>query len=480
MQAVIIYASRFNLEYDIYSLTKSFYAGEELEVIKTEEPTDIEPGALFVVFEENKTTVGLGEISRSCEVDYADRSHAKNVIKRQLYSVLSEATGKSLPWGTLSGVRPTKLFLQRVLDGMNDEDIRREMRDIYCITDAKIDMGLKVAHKESEVLSKLEYKDGYSLYIGIPFCPSTCAYCSFTSYPIGVWKKRVDDYLTSLETELSAVADMFADRKLQSIYIGGGTPTSIEAEDLDRLLGFVESHFDMSSCLEFTVEAGRPDSITREKLMAIKKHSVTRISVNPQTMNQKTLDRIGRFHTVEQLRESFAMAREVGFDDINMDFIAGLPGESFEDFAYSMEEAVKMAPDNLTVHSLALKRAARMNTETDLARRLEPSPVTAEHNDKVLWAADKLGLEAYYLYRQQEIAGGFENVGFSKPGKEGIYNILIMEEKQSIVACGAGATSKRVYPEGGRIERCENVKDVDMYIEKIDEMIDRKRKLFGE
>ena len=243
-------------------------------------------------------------------------------------------------------------------------------------------------------------------------------------------------------------------------------------------MGTVRENFDLTKVVEYTVEAGRPDSITPEKLAVLLKHGVTRISINPQTMNQKTLDLIGRYHTVEQVKETFQMARSMGFDNINMDFIVGLPGETMEDIRFSMEEVQKLNPDSLTIHSLAIKRAARLNI-----MREQYKDFTIENNEQIMElcaaAAENMGMTPYYMYRQKNIAGNMENVGYARIGKAGVYNILIMEEKQTIVALGAGSVTKRIYPDG-RIERCANVKDVTQYIERIDEMIERKEKLFEE
>ena len=268
-------------------------------------------------------------------------------------------------------------------------------------------------------------------------------------------------------------AEELKDKVLNTVYIGGGTPTTLNAEQLDRLLMKIEEKFDFTHVKEFTVEAGRPDSVTVEKLQAIKKHKVDRISVNPQTMKDETLKIIGRHHTVQQTIEAYQLAREVGFDNINMDLIIGLPGETKNDVAHTLEELKKLAPDSITVHSLAIKRAARLNLFKDTYEEmgLENS---AEIMDLTYASCKEQGLLPYYLYRQKNMAGNFENVGYAKADKAGIYNILIMEEKQSIVAAGAGASTKMVYP-GGRIERIENVKDVGQYIERIDEMIQRKK-----
>lgn len=286
----------------------------------------------------------------------------------------------------------------------------------------------------------------------------------------------MDEYLTAMEKEMDFVAKLQKDKILDSVYIGGGTPTTLEAEQLRRLLSKVKATFDFSQVKEFTVEAGRADSITREKLEVLKEFGVTRISVNPQTMKEETLRLIGRKATAAQTVEAFKLAREVGFTNINMDLILGLPGETKEDVEYTIEAVKELKPDSLTVHSLAIKRASK------LSQWIEENGIsTLKNTDETMDIAAKgayaMGMKPYYLYRQKNMSGNFENVGYAAEGKFGIYNILIMEEKQSIVAIGAGTVSKAVYGDG-RIERCDSVKDVGLYIEKIDEMIERKRKLF--
>ena len=284
--------------------------------------------------------------------------------------------------------------------------------------------------------------------------------------------------LDSIEKEIDYVAEAFKDKKLNTIYIGGGTPTTLEPEQLERLLSKIENSFNLSFLQEWTVEAGRPDSIIREKLKTIKRHPVTRISINPQTMKDETLELIGRRHTVLQVKDAFLLAREEGFDNINMDIIVGLPQETKEDVENTLEEIKKLGPDNLTVHSLAIKRAARLNTQKEEYAGMKS--VNSESTMELTQdAAEEMGMKPYYLYRQKNMTGNMENVGYAKPGKEGIYNILIMEEMQTIVALGAGAITKAVYP-NGRIERCENVKDIKTYLEKTDEMIERKKRLFAD
>ena len=470
-------------EYDIHSLVKAFYPKAEV-VVQVKENFDMEcPLKMDVQFTDGAVNVTTYENGETLHVGFCDlpdtltRKEVKDRFKRLIYTSLSNYSQRELPWGTLTGIRPTKIPMAMLEEGASDEEIRSYMKETYYCSDEKIQLSTEIAKWEQKLLSTLDYKDGYSLYVGIPFCPSTCLYCSFTSYPLGVWKKRVDEYLDALCKELDYIAEELKDKVLNTVYIGGGTPTTLSAEQMDRLLTKIEENFDFSHVQEFTVEAGRPDSVTREKLEAIKKHKVDRISVNPQTMKDETLKIIGRHHTVQQTIEAYKLAREVGFDNINMDLIIGLPGETKDDVAHTLEELKALAPDSITVHSLAIKRAARLNLFKDTYEEMGFEN-SAEIMDLTYESCMEQGLLPYYLYRQKNMAGNFENVGYAKADKAGIYNILIMEEKQSIVAAGAGASTKMVYP-GGRIERIENVKDVGQYIERIDEMIQRKQEFWA-
>ncbi len=477
-------------EYDIHSLVKAFYPECEVKVTIGEEAAESSGEGLpdlHIQFEDqavllsllggegNTASFGAKKIGISPDMP---RPEVKNRLKQLIYTALSEYTGKKLPWGTLTGIRPTKIPMTLLEQGTSKDEILHYMQEHYFVSTEKGELAIEIADREKKLLDTLHYENGYSLYIGIPFCPTTCLYCSFTSYPIFSWKKRMGEYLDALEKEIDFVAERYKDRVLDTIYIGGGTPTTLEAEELTRILNKLGKSFDLSHLKELTVESGRADSITYEKLLAMKEGGVTRISVNPQTMKQETLDLIGRQHTVEQVKEAFALAREAGFSNINMDLILGLPGETAEDVRNTMAEIKKLAPDSLTVHSLAIKRASRLN------RWIEENGISLLNNTEetmgiTMEGAREMGLLPYYLYRQKNMSGNFENVGYAKESKFGIYNILIMEEKQTIAALGAGSISKRVYADG-RIERCDNVKDVGLYIEKIDEMIERKRRLFAE
>lgn len=488
-------------EYDIHSLIKAFfpeqYVGVSAEKKEYDEKIDIR---MQVNYGEDTIQITWQEIvhanedaqanekpgqeevkeipGETIQVDFSDRVRTKNQLKQMLYRMLCDYTKRTLPWGNLTGIRPTKIPMKLLEEGKSREEIYRYMKDTYLTSDEKIELATDIAERENAILKKIDYDNGYSLYIGIPFCPTTCLYCSFTSFPIVKWEKRMDLYKEALFKEMEYVAEQMKDRPLSTIYFGGGTPTSLNPQDLDEILTKVEELFPVEQAVEFTVESGRPDSITREKLQVLRNHGISRISINPQTMKQATLDLIGRRHTVEDVKEKFLLARELGFDNINMDLIVGLPEETIDDVRQTMEEIKALGPDSVTVHSLAIKRAARLNIYKERYGNLKIVN-TQEMIDLTAQYAEEMGLKPYYLYRQKNMAGNFENVGYAVPGKECLYNILIMEEKQTIAACGAGTTTKVYFPAENRIERAENVKEVEQYIDRIDEMIGRKEKLLG-
>ncbi len=367
-------------EYDIHSLIKAFYPAYNVKVSVCPDVREKEPDLsnadmafqftkeavlLFLRKEESKAASFAAEkedmvkepetpperiVKLSADLsDEPPRPEVKNRIKRLIYDALSRETGKQLPWGTLTGIRPVKISMSLLEEGKAENEIMDYMKKTYLISDEKADLAVRIAEREKAILETLHYENGYSLYIGIPFCPTTCLYCSFTSYPLVSWKKRVGEYLNALEKEIDYVAESHKEKVLDTIYIGGGTPTTLEPPQMKRLLGKIRGSLDLSHLKEFTVEAGRADSITPEKLEVLRKGGVTRISVNPQTMKQETLDLIGRRHTVEQVKEAFAMARSAGFSNINMDIILGLPGENAQDVRHTMEEIRKLNPDSLTV-----------------------------------------------------------------------------------------------------------------------------------
>ena len=466
--------------YDMYHIVKSFLPDAEIsqkvdpeqelliEMTAEEEP-DLEEQAC------DKKVRWTFFHCREAEIaDISEKREQKRYINKKLYQTLVKKTGEEHAWGNMTGVRPTKMIMERLEEGSSEEEIIRYMHDTYVVSEKKAMLGIEIAKREKAQLDKLDYENGYSLYIGIPFCPTTCSYCSFTSYPVAKWQDRMDEYVDALLKELAFIVEVSKEKHLNAIYMGGGTPTTLSAQQMDRVLSFLEEHFSFEHLKEYTIEAGRPDSITEDKLRVIRKHGVGRISINPQTMQQKTLDVIGRRHTVEDVVRIFHLARELGFDNINMDLIVGLPGEDITKVQHTLDEVKALGPDSLTVHSLAVKRAARLNIFRDKYQEM-----TFENNQEIMdltmKTAYEMGMGPYYLYRQKNMKGNFENVGYSEVDKAGIYNILIMEEKQPIIALGAGGSSKLVFDHGQRIERVENVKDVVNYITRIDEMIERKR-----
>ncbi|MGN0242790.1 MAG: coproporphyrinogen dehydrogenase HemZ [Lachnospiraceae bacterium] len=471
-----LFQSKEDFDYDIRALIQAFYHGTKITA-----PSKENEWNLYVEYEETQVelrmeTAGAGTDCRVIPYD-EDKSAMRNRLKQALYAMLCNHTHRRLPWGTLTGVRPTKIAYEAMEQGKSWEETVAWYEETYLTTHAKAVQSATVARKERQMLSDVPYREEYSLYVGIPFCPSRCLYCSFTSYPVDRYAQKVGAYLDAMFYEMDYVAQAYQHRNLTTVYIGGGTPTSLSAGQLDCLLTGIEQRFDLSGIREFTVEAGRPDSITREKLEVLKKHRISRISINPQTMHDKTLQLIGRAHDVAQVIDCFHLAREVGFDNINMDIIVGLPGETKEDVEVTLKQIQALGPDSLTVHSLAIKRASNLNINMEQYRHLVKDSSQDTLDMVETYAAD-MGMQPYYLYRQKNMSGNLENVGYSTEGKECYYNVLIMEEKQDIIAVGAGASSKIMFYDENRLERVENVKDVDTYIARIEDMIDRKRDMF--
>ena len=483
-------------EQDIRPLVKAFYPDDAIVIAGKEKDEQEEQPDKFLelVVEPNACNIRFQAGSRVYEEteDFSvllpgvyqnegtpDRRMYRNYLHRRLYGIFAKETGKNLPWGTLTGIRPTKQALERLVQKDNRDDIATYFKTEYLCSDEKAELCLQVAEKEQKLLAGIEDKDSYSIYIGVPFCPSICLYCSFSSYSLKQYEAYVEPYLEALFKEIEYAATCFPEKKLISIYIGGGTPTTLTADQLRRLLKKVKETFDFTYLREWTVEAGRPDSITKDKLVVLKEEGVTRISINPQSMQQKTLDLIGRKHTTEQIKEAFSLARECGHDNINMDLIIGLTGETAEDVRATLLEIEKLSPDSLTVHTLAVKRAARLNIEMDRYRD-QKSMEAVEMMTACQEYTRSHGYEPYYLYRQKNMAENLENIGYAKPGKEGLYNVLIMEEHHTILALGSGGSTKFNFAGTNRLERVENVKSVKDYIERIDEMIQRKKDFLEE
>ena len=430
--------------------------------------------------------IDLRELFSDYTIDPAKpRKQIKNEIKRKLYKYLSEKLNKTLPWGALTGIRPVNIITSIVEnkkyemwlpedENITYEKIKDHLLNEYLVSDEKADELIEIAKKEIEILNRPEvknYKNEFSLYVGVPFCKSTCLYCSFTSYDINKNKKNVKLYLDALKKEFN---DKKLDKSPMTIYVGGGTPTSLEEEDFEIFLNILDENIDKKNTIEYTIEAGRPDTITEKKLMLMKEHGVTRISINPQTFNQKTLDLIGRKHTVKDIYDKYNLSINNYIDNINMDLIIGLPEEGIEDVEHTINETLNLSPTSITIHSLALKRAARLNLEKDKWLNLDneenykKSDLVYEMFNLVQNKINETKLYSpYYLYRQKNIAANLENIGYSKPNKECIYNIMMMSERHTVLAYGCGGVSKIVkrFDDGTYVvERKEGYKGLAEYL----------------
>lgn len=465
---------------DMADVVRLFYGGE---TVLFNEPGAADLAIEHTVRRENGAWLdvfsgGGASVSRAQERDGGDALEKKRLRKRAvklaLYALLKRLTGVRPPWGSLTGIRPSRLYYEALAEGL---DPVRTLTDVFDVTPER-----------ARLLDQMwQMQDGlrqppagsFDVYVGIPFCKTRCAYCSFPSGEIGNGK-LVAPYVAALEREIALCAQMLREKGLRAraVYIGGGTPTSIPRDALCRVLRAVGEAF--PTAVELTVEAGRPDTIDAPTLAMLRSMGATRISVNPQTFCDETLRRIGRAHTSQQTQQAFLLAREAGFDDINMDLIAALPGETLEDFRRSLEKTAALAPESVTVHALAVKRSSRLHEALHVqggGHGLTP----AGEAEKMTGLARALlcaqGYRPYYLYRQKYMAGNLENVGYAKPGRACLYNIGNMEETASVLALGAGAISKWLFDRARRIERAPNVKNIEAYIDRVDEMVERKRAL---
>ena len=398
----------------------------------------------------------------------------RRLLQRSYYGAACPLLPEPPPWGALAGVRPTKITTKFLLEGGSLRSAGTMLKQIYYVTPARRQLCLEASQATVQAARLLEPRD-ISVYVGIPFCPTRCAYCSFVSASTSRSGGLVEPYLQALSREIQAVGQMLASSGLRArtLYIGGGTPTTLTACQLNRLLDLIDRSLDLTGCLEYTVEAGRPDTITQEKLQVLARHGVGRVSINPQSMDDRVLALCGRRHKAAQIPEGFRMARQAGFSSINMDLIAGLPGDTPAGFRGSLEAVAALGPENITIHTLALKKGA------DLYQHPENLPNPEDVAEMVRFSQEFLrqqGYQPYYLYRQKYMSGNFENVGWCKPGKACLYNIYMMEELHSIVALGAGATSKANFP-GGRLERFANPKFPQQYMERLGHVIEEKQRL---
>jgi len=421
------------------------------------------------IYELSELSKMFGAAPEFCVAENLEKD--KDTLKRELYNLLSAESGKKLDWGILTGVRPEKLY-RELCDKYGKEKTKQLLKDKYYVSEEKTELLSKTYDVQQAALYDFNPK-AVSVYLGIPFCPTRCLYCSFTSNKYE--KSASVRYMDALEKDIKAVRKIFDKNNLyaESIYIGGGTPTSLDDPEFERLLLATRNAFNGPKCREWTVEAGRPDTISESKLKLIKDYGADRISINPQSMKKRTLELIGRSHSPEQIYEAFEIADRLGIENINCDLIAGLPEEDENDFKKSLSEIIALKPSNITVHTLAVKRASRLiDEDPGLALR------QAETVRKMLEIAQEMlninQYMPYYLYRQKHMAGNFENVGYCTQGHQNVYNIRIMDENQSNIALGAGGISKVYFPSENRIERIPNVSNYEIYIERIDEMIQRK------
>ena len=391
-----------------------------------------------------------------------------------LYGAFVELTGTHPAWGMLTGIHPVKLFRQYV-EELGEEAGMRRFLDHCHVTPPKAELARRVLHAQAPAVEALNEND-FSLYVSIPFCPTRCAYCSFVSQDVEHAKKLMDPYFQLLLVELEKVSQVTRDLGLSpvTVYIGGGTPTTLSAAQLSALCGKIRQVFDLSRCTEFTVEAGRPDTITEEKLLALREADITRISINPQSLSDQVLKNIGRRHTAQDIVEAFQLAQRLGFENINADLIVGLPGDNLESFQKTLRGVIGLGASNVTVHSLALKRSARLNAPGGDLSLHSKSQETAAMMDYSIQQLTQAGFEPYYLYRQTRMAGNLENTGWAKPGTVCRYNIYTMDESSSVIACGAGGVSKLKDPYSGRLERIFNFKHPAEYITRNQEILERK------
>lgn len=465
---VIIKLNNLKYRYDVYQMFNIYYP---LEEIKFEEE-----GEYIVNIDENKVSFSYKDFFKESLLG----ENIKEDIKRLIFSSLRDLTGDYYPWGILVGIRPSKIALKYLEEGKSDEEIVSIFNTKHLASEDKARLCIEVAKKEKESVNKDE--KNIAIYIGMAFCPTRCFYCSFTANPIGGNKKLVNPYLEALTYEIREMKKYVDERglKIESVYFGGGTPTAVDNKEFESIMKEIYTAFVYErNILEFTVECGRPDSITLEKLETMKKYETTRISINPQTMNDDTLKMIGRGHTSKDVIDKFNLARDLGFKDINMDMIIGLPGEGIKEAKHTAEQILKLKPDSLTVHGLSLKRASILYENFILKKgiQIKKQEELSSMYEVSRELANKLDIKPYYMYRQKNMVGNMENLGYSKEGKECLYNIQMIEDKQTIIALGADAVSKVVFLEENRIERFGNVKDIGEYTSRIKEMVEEKKKL---
>ena len=472
---------------EVGNIIRLFYGKVQIEVINQEALEmnqsffQVEGILLHSILKSDNSSIAVRASITSKEtiMEYSEvfymvsEKQKKEAVKLTMYKLLSKLLDKRFPWG----IRPLKIVHELMEHGHEQNYIIETMQKSHLVSSEKAKLAVEIAARERNFIYPIDQKT-VSIYVGIPFCPTRCHYCSFTSNSLKTCGNLVEDYLTALIYEMEQTHAVMNNYKLkvQTIYIGGGTPTSLNEEQLDKLLSKVFELFG-SSMVEFTCEAGRPDTITEGKLRVMKQKGVTRISINPQTMNDETLERIGRAHNSEQTIKSFELARKMGFDNINMDIILGLPGEEMRHLENTLEAIKRLQPESLTIHTMAIKRASIIHGQSNIVKQ---QGNTSEMMRNTAEYAKQQNLRPYYLYRQKHMIENLENIGYCKPGYECIYNIQIIEEKQTNIAFGADAITKTIFIDENRIERQGNIKDIRLYIERIEQQINKKFKLLEE
>lgn len=468
-----LYVKNHNFHFELENLTRLFFPNEKITVIR--DFSEPQPPCIYTEVSDKITiSVNIGSFNKpETAVKRLTDDDNELVSAQLLYKLLCDFTGLTQPWGILTGVRPVKL-LRRLAEESSEEQAVKKFEKDFFVSNEKIALSRETEHNERKIL-ELSKPESFSLYVGIPFCPSRCSYCSFVMASIERAEKLIEPYTKLLCEEIKRTAEI-ANKlglRLETVYFGGGTPTTLSAEQLDTVLKTVNKSFDMSTCREFTVEAGRPDTIDIAKLFALKENKVDRISINPQTVNDEVLKTIGRKHTAKQFFDAFELARKCGFDNINTDLIAGLPTDTPESFKNSLDSIVRLNAECITVHTLCMKRASRLTTEgvtLDLQQARDAREMLA-YTQNILGQNEYI---PYYMYRQSRMVGNLENVGWSKRGFESLYNVYVMDETHTILACGSGGVTKLKRNNPDYLERIFNFKYPYEYIDRFDELIQRK------
>jgi oxygen-independent coproporphyrinogen-3 oxidase len=467
-----IFLNKLEYRYDVYQIFNLYYNYDDINFVDND-------ADITILLDDNSMVIK--DNIQSYEYALDGRSY-KEEIRLAIFSFLKNKIGKEFPWGTMIGIRPSKIALSLLSRGKSEEEIIEYYDEHFKTKRSKAELCINVAKTESNLINI--DSNSVSIYIGMPFCPTRCSYCSFAANSIISCGSLVEPYLAALQKEIFSIRKFVdeKDLKIECVYFGGGTPTAINDAQFDNIMRCIYDNFiSQRKVREFTVECGRPDSITESKLNSMKMNKVHRISINPQTMNNDTLKRIGRHHSAEDVINKFNMARKMGFDSINMDIIVGLSGENLSHIENTCREIFKLNPESITVHGLSIKRASRLHeakANHSSAEQLEQDEINKMY-ERTSELAGSLDMKPYYMYRQKNMFGNMENIGYAKSSKEGIYNIQMIEEKQTIISAGADAVSKIVFLDENRIERFANVKDVKEYVTRIDEMINKKHQLLN-